>query len=37
MSQNWNGVELLDYPQGYPELTVVKYIISSGEKLGIIS
>ena len=33
-SQSWNEVELLDYPQGRPELVAVKYIIPPGKKLG---
>ena len=33
-SQSWNGDDLPDYPQGRPELVVVKYIIPPGQKLG---
>jgi len=33
-SKSWDGVDMPDYLQGRPELVVMKYVFSAGEKLG---
>ncbi len=34
-SQSWDGVALPDYPQGRPELVVMKYVFPAGQKLDL--
>ena len=34
-SQSWDGAALPDYPQGRPELVVMKYVFPAGQKLDL--